>query len=263
MRVVDFFSGIGGLSLGLERVGFQTVAFSEVDPYACAVLKKHWPDVPNLGDITTLQPGTIPEADLWCGGFPCQPFSVAGARRGSEDRRHLWPSFARLIGQVRPRWLFLENVPGLLSVDAGRVFGGLLRDLASCGYVVEWDCLPASAFGAPHRRDRLWIVAYSNSRRQQERSKQDRTEKEPKLETSRRDDPCGCGQDGRPWDAEPAVGRVVDELPRRVDRLRCLGNAVVPAIPQWIGSRIRDVETMAEVYGCKERYTRKLEPRQN
>jgi len=284
MRVCDFFSGIGGFSLGLERVGFKTVAFSEIDPYACAVLRKHWPDVPNLGDIRTLEPGTIPDADLWCDGFPCQPFSSAGARRGTTDRRHLWPKWFRLICGSKPRWLLLENVPTILSVERGAMFGELLRGLASSGYDVEWDCLPASAFGAKHRRERIWIVATrrgnlpdaerdSNSQSQQgtiaspgehgeaeEEAGRWRISSKPIGESDRAGDVCdsnglrelqpkGSLRDewGRTcntgwWDVEPDVGRVAHGVPSRVDRLRCLGNAIVPQIASWIGERILEVE---------------------
>src|SRR4029450_13011646 len=120
-----------------------------------------------LGDGARLSDGTqrdgpayLEPVDVICGGFPCQPHSLAGRRAGANDERDLWPHFARLIRELEPRWVVAENVPGLLSSDAGRFFGTVLGDLAACGYDAEWDCLPASAFGAPHRRDRVWIVAY-------------------------------------------------------------------------------------------------------
>ena len=243
MRVVDFFSGIGGFSLGLERVGFKTVAFSEIDPYACAVLRKHWPDVPNLGDITKLSAGDVPDADLWCGGFPCQPFSVAGLQRGSSDERNLWPDWFRLIREVKPRWLFMENVPALLSIERGTVFGGLLRDLASCGYDAEWDCLPASSFGSHFFGDRVWIVASCSTSYLSGRSGRGEIEKEVPS----------CGEVWNEFErllqheiqfSVPAgkVGRVSDGVSKRVDRLRCLGNAIFPKISSWIGERIMQIE---------------------
>ena len=159
---LDLFSGIGGFSLAAERCGFRTIGFSEIDPYASAVLKKHWPDVPNYGDIRNIPceelRGTIA---LLTGGFPCQPFSVAGSKRGDRDERHLWPLLAEIIGKVRPRFCLLENVSGLLSISNGRVFGAILGDLASLGYDALWNCVPASAVGANHQRDRVWIVAYN------------------------------------------------------------------------------------------------------
>ena len=123
MRAIDWFSGIGGFRLGLEPLGVEFVAHSEVDDYAEKVYRRHWPDCPNLGDIREVEPASIPAADMWVGGFPCQPFSVAGKREGEHDERDLWPLWSALVGAVRPRILFAENVPGLLSGDGGRWFG--------------------------------------------------------------------------------------------------------------------------------------------
>src|SRR4030095_13040211 len=109
--------------------------------------------------------------DVICGGFPCQPHSLAGRRGGATDDRDLWPHFARLIRECDPRWVVAENVPGLLSSDAGRFFGTILGDQAACGYDAEWDCLPAAAFGAPHRRDRVWLVAYAKCRELRDESR--------------------------------------------------------------------------------------------
>ena len=245
MRVVDFFSGIGGFSLGLERVGFKTVAFSEVDPYACAVLKKHWPDVPNLGDITKLSAGDVPEADLWCGGFPCQPFSVAGLQRGSKDERNLWPDWFRLIRLVQPRVILMENVPAVLSIERGAVFGGLLRDLASCWYSVEWDCLPASAFGARHHRDRLFIVAHSECQGRERpftnnsllESKGEAHAK-PLYETPGEWMFMGSGLS--PIRVPHGISVGVER-----ERIRLCGNAVVPEVVSWIGQRIKEAEEQA------------------
>ena len=155
MRVLDLFSGIGGFSLGLERAGFQTIAFCEIEPFACGVLAKHWPDVPCHGDITAREfvPG---EADIICGGFPCQDISTAGNGAGlAGERSGLWRELLRAIRVVRPKFAVVENVAALLSRGMGTVLG----DLAEIGYDAEWHCIPASAVGAPHRRDRVWIVA--------------------------------------------------------------------------------------------------------
>jgi DNA (cytosine-5)-methyltransferase 1 len=162
MRLLDLFSGIGGFSLGLERAGFRTVAFCEIEPYPRAVLAKHWPGVPIYDDIRTLSADTLRRdgiaVDAICGGFPCQDLSFAGKRAGIEGARSgLWSEYARLIGEIRPRVAIMENVPGLLSAGHGRVLG----DLAALGYDAVWDCIPASALGAPHRRDRVWIAAYA------------------------------------------------------------------------------------------------------
>jgi len=165
MRVLDLFSGIGGFSLGLERTGgFSTLAFCEKDPYCQRVLAKHWPGVPIHDDITELDGRQFRGAvDVVCGGFPCQDLSLAGAQAGIDGSRSgLWAELARIIGEVRPRYAIVENVPALLSGDRGRWFGRVLGDLAALGFDAEWHCIPASALGAPHRRDRVWVIAYPN-----------------------------------------------------------------------------------------------------
>lgn len=161
LRVLDLFSGIGGFSLGLERAGMKTVAFCEIDPYCRAVLRKHWPDVPCYDDIRSLTAGRLAAdgiaVDVICGGFPCQDISCAGAGAGIEgERSGLWREYSRLIGELRPRFVIVENVSALL----GRGMGAVLGDLAALGFDAEWHCIPASAVGAPHRRDRVWIVGY-------------------------------------------------------------------------------------------------------
>ena len=152
----SLFTGIGGIDLGLDRAGWECRWQVESNPHAAAVLAQHWPHVARHGDIRAVR--ELPVVDLVCGGFPCQPTSVAGNRRGSADERWLWPEFARILGLVRPTWALLENPPGLLSF---REFGDVLGDLASLGFDAEWDSFPAAAFGAPHIRDRVFVVAYS------------------------------------------------------------------------------------------------------
>jgi len=162
LTVLDLFSGIGGFSLGLERTGgFRTVAFCEIDPFCRLVLAQHWPGVPIHDDARTLTADHLPAIpDVIVGGFPCQDISVAGKGAGlAGERSGLWREYARLIGEIRPRYVLVENVAALL----GRGLGDVLGDLAALGYDAEWHCIPASAVGAPHRRDRVWIVAYSNS----------------------------------------------------------------------------------------------------
>jgi DNA (cytosine-5)-methyltransferase 1 len=194
MRLLDLFSGIGGFSLGLERAGFRTVAFCEIEPYPRAVLAKHWPGVPIYEDVRTLSADTLRRDGVWpidviAGGFPCQDLSYAGKRAGIEgERSGLWSEFARLIGEVRPRFAIMENVPGLLSAGHGRVLG----DLAALGYDAVWDCVPASAVGAPHRRDRVWIVAYAPSERRGEAGR-DRPDEPAPWTSGRSEDVADAG----------------------------------------------------------------------
>jgi DNA (cytosine-5)-methyltransferase 1 len=250
LNVLDLFSGIGGFSLGLERAGMRTVAFCEIEPFCRAVLKKHWPDVPVFGDIRELTAEALADAigvwelqsegresdergrigycgiDVICGGFPCQDISIAGKGAGIEgERSGLWSEYARIIGEVRPRYVIVENVAALLHRGIERVLG----DLATLGYDAEWHCIPACAVGAPHRRDRIWIVA------------------DPKQQRLERRAGCGLSRSwgasielacGNWWFSEPDVGRVAHGVPARVDRLRSLGNAVVPQIPEIIGRAI-------------------------
>lgn len=158
MRVLDLFSGIGGFSLGLERAGMETVAFCEISPVCRHLLAHHWPDVPRFDDVTTLTGEQVGPVDVICGGFPCQDISFAGKGAGlAGERSGLWREYARLVRELRPAFVIVENVAALL----GRGLGDVLGDLAALGYDAWWDCIPAAAVGAPHRRDRLWIVAYA------------------------------------------------------------------------------------------------------
>jgi len=223
VRVVDFFSGIGWFSLGLERVGFKTVAFSEVASFPCGVLKKMWPNVPNLGDITTVSPRDIPDADLWCGGFPCQPFSTAA--RGRNRAVPLWSYWFRLISVRQPRWVVVENVPGIKRFS-DTIFG----DLERTGYSAVAFDIPACVFGSPTLGYRRWFVAKTNSHG---KSRESLNEKMAKL--------CEIPE-AFSWPDPPTDIRVDDGIPNRLDRLRCLGNAIVPQIASWIGQRIKEVE---------------------
>ena len=238
MRVLDLFSGIGGFSLGLERAGMQTVAFCEIEPYPRAVLRKHWPNVPCYDDIRTLTADRLRAdgivSDVICGGFPCQDISVAGGGAGiNEDTRSgLWSEYARLVGEIRPKFIIVENVSALL----GRGLDRVLRDLAQIGYDAEWHCIPASALGAPHRRDRIWIVAYPGST-----GLEGQWNVSGRIEQELRD---AC--DNRGWLPEPNVGRVANGVPSRSHRLKCLGNAVVPQIPEIIGRAIMSVHNQGE-----------------
>lgn len=155
---LDLFSGIGGFTLAAEWAGFETVGFSEIEPYAIKVLGKHWPHIPNHGDIKNVSKKTIPQKiDLLTGGFPCQPFSDAGKRRGKEDERHLWPEMFRVISEIRPTWIVGENVTGIIRL----ALEGVLTDLEGEGYAVQAFNIPACAVDAPHQRQRIWIVAHA------------------------------------------------------------------------------------------------------
>ena len=166
MRHASFFSGVGGLDLGFEISGIETVSVSEIDPYANAVLAERFPDAPNLGSITEVEANDIPEADIWSGGFPCQDLSVAGKRAGFAGKRSsLAFTFLDLVEQRRPRWLVLENVPGLFSSNKGADFGRLLNEMEQLGYGVSWRTLDARYFGVAQRRRRVFLVASLESDR--------------------------------------------------------------------------------------------------
>lgn len=225
MIVGDLFSGIGGFSLAAEWMGWRTAWFSEIDPFASRILSHHWPDVPNLGDITAIDFTTVEPVDVLTAGFPCQPHSLAGKRQGSNDKRDLFDEIIRAAGVLRPQYIVLENVPGLFTSDAGRFFGRVLGAVASLGYDAEWRVLSAADVGAPHRRERVWIVAHANITGL-EGSGEERSYTE-RCVASGHAGPSRVGARGQ-WEVEPNVGRVVNGLPSRMDRLRCLGNAIVP-----------------------------------
>jgi len=288
VRVLDLFSGIGGFSLGLERAGFRTVAFCEIDPYCRAVLARHWPGVPIHEDICGLTAEVLADStsaglqtertasaqqsenadfrgiDLICGGFPCQDISFAGKGAGLAGARSgRWREYHRLIRELRPRYVIVENVSALL----GRGLGEVLGDLAALGYDAEWHCIPASYVGAPHRRDRVWVVSYPNgdskpalalndevagsetpvayagytygpSRRAElQRGCAPSTDREASRFAGR-----SCDSSREWWLSEPNVGRVAHGVPARVDRLRALGNAVVPQVVEIIGRAIMRAE---------------------
>jgi DNA (cytosine-5)-methyltransferase 1 len=288
LKVLDLFSGIGGFSLGLERTGgFETVAFCEIDPFCRQVLAKHWPEVPVHDDVQTVSADWLAEMGAWpdviCGGFPCQDLSYAGKGAGlAGERSGLWREYARLIGEIRPRYVLVENVAALL----GRGLGDVLGDLAALGYDAEWRIISAADVGAPHLRERVWIMAYPASVFRD--GSNDYTgccgEGPGTSEAISKPGDGGCNQDlanpdsqglegriiailheragqrvagargpsastptyGRDGDAnwwlvEPDVGRVAHGISSRVDRLKALGNAVVPQIPELIGRAILEV----------------------
>jgi len=286
MTFGSLFAGIGGFDLGLERAGMTCKWQVEIDDYANRVLAKHWPDVPRHGDVRTFP--TVDRdwsVDVICGGFPCQDISVAGKGAGLAGARSgLWYEFARIIGELRPRYVIVENVSALLA----RGMDAVLGTLSTLGYDSEWHVIPASAVGAPHRRDRVWIVAYADGRRlrrlradarngreipqkgQQRIIRGGRGGKDVADATDERN--CGKNDDGKRaragqenwlplelrggggdkgkrcdgcswWSVEPDVGRVAHGVPARVDRLRGLGNAVVPQVVEVIGRAIIEAES--------------------
>ena len=331
LRHLDLFSGIGGFSLGLERTGgFETVGFCDNDKKTHLVLKKHWPNVPIYDDVSTLKGSDLGTIDIITGGFPCQDLSVAGKGAGLAGARSgLWFELHRLIKETKPKWVIAENVAVLRSRGLDQV----LRSLDEIGYDAEWHCIPASAVGAPHRRDRIWIVAYSNGcleanggkctdfkrkgdgggveqggsgqddrqgcfRGSRGCSKDDvayshnsgsgasersshkdgqKVEQEWKIEPFFGSSGCGedvanttsLGSSGQRefeqpkhptqivsretikpehgsvsdfWKTEPQLGRVADGIPNRLDRLKQLGNSLVPQIPEMIGYAILERE---------------------
>lgn len=266
LNVGSLFAGIGGFDLGLERAGFEIAWQVEIDPYCQRVLAKHWPHVQRYGDIQSVDWGTVEPVDVLCGGFPCQDISFAGKGAGlAGERSGLWFEYAKAIEALTPRYVIIENVAALRSRGLDQVLGSL----AALGYDAEWHCIPASAVGAPHRRDRVWIVAYANGSNLQAgcqrqwgicaqeagcgTANQYRFGRKALADTSsRRAEPSGaqCDErgfqdqtvrglgDSHDWTIEPAVGRVAHGIPRRVDRLRGLGNAIVPQIAEMIGAWI-------------------------
>lgn len=242
MKVLDLFSGIGGFSLGLERAGMETVAFCEFDEHARAVLKKHWPNVPIYNDVRELDGKQFRgSVDVVCGGFPCQDVSVAGKGAGfSGERSSLYREMLRVVSECMPRYAIFENVTGLLSGDSGRWFARFLYDLAEIGYDAEWHCISASFIGALHHRDRVWVIAYYGKKRGKGRVSES-------LSWVR---PFSWCQDVRRFEDLPDRCDLYpsklcgsgDGVPKRVDRLARLGNAVVPAIPEAIGRAIMKTE---------------------
>lgn len=296
LTVLDLFSGIGGFSLGLQRTGgFETIAFCEIDPFCRKVLAKHWPGVPCFEDITKLDKeelNSLGRIDVICGGFPCQPVSCAGKRKGKEDTRWLWPEFCRVVRCVRPEWVLIENVPGLLSADSGRLFAGILRDLSESGYDAEWNIVSAASVGAPHLRKRVFVVAHTMQQRTDGRQENStllgngRTQSIIRSKLQGKSAPFDVGRDGESqrndgkedvanpeiprfeitkrasgpksgfprsergrifrreptgtWPIESGFCRMVDGIPNGVDRLRALGNAIVPQCAQFVGRCLLD-----------------------
>ena len=239
MNVLSLFAGIGGLDLGLERAGMTVVGQVELDPFCRRVLERHWPDVPRHDDVRTAVAWWVrrgaPAVDVVCGGFPCQPFSTAGLRRGTADERWGWPWMCDVVRAVRPQYVVVENVAALLADR--NAFGWLLADLADLGFDAEWSVLSACAVGAPHARERLFLVAYTN--------RSDGTARlGPFADGTASLQPAGhvAGSwrdrvDGA-VEAARSDDRETHGLPRQM--VRALGNAVVPQVAEHIGRMVME-----------------------
>ena len=285
MTHVSLFTGVGGADLAAEWAGFETVLQVEREPFALEVLEKHWPDVPRITDVREVHDDERwTEPTVISGGFPCQPFSAAGKRRGADDDRYLWPELLRIVEELQPRWVIGENVSGLLSIRDGMEIDDMLASLEAANYEPWVLHYPAAGVGAPHKRDRVFIVAHRNSRGRLGKQSVHRTGSSKasferlcsdvantnglRMERERPEQQTagisGKGEDvanadytrpqggqeagniggerpwgdeqsqrcahsiGATWESEPAVDRVANGIPRRVDRLKALGNAIVP-----------------------------------
>lgn len=245
LRVLDLFSGIGGFSLGLERAGgFETVAFCEIEPYPRAVLAKHWPNVPCYDDVRTLTADALLRdgiaVDVICGGFPCQDLSRAGLGAGiAGERSGLWGEFARLIGEIRPRFAILENVAALLDDGMGTVLG----DLAAIGYDAEWSTVSACALGAPHMRQRVFAVAYPNGQHGREGLRHPAPRAQRSVQEIYDLEGARARQRARLEDPSALYGGA-NGVPFGMERNRAIGNSIYPEVPTVIGRAIMQAEGM-------------------
>jgi DNA (cytosine-5)-methyltransferase 1 len=241
LKVLDLFSGIGGFALGFHMADpkFETVGFVERDEYCQKILALRFPDVPIYNDIKTFDSAQFIGTDIVCGGFPCQPWSQAGRQKGAKDDRDLWPEMLRIIEAVRPRFVVGENVRGFVNEPLG--LKRSVSDLESVGYESQAFIIPALSVDAKHRRDRCWIISVANTsitRPQRRVSGRKDTERKDQSRYS------GCGGTGnrqsepRWWPVEPNIQRISHGVPNRVDRLKCIGNSIVPAIAMHIGRAI-------------------------
>jgi DNA (cytosine-5)-methyltransferase 1 len=271
MRHLDLFSGIGGFALAASWVWgeeHEIAGFCEIDPYCRKVLKKHWPDAPVYPDIKELKGEIFNAIELITGGFPCQPFSCAGKQRGAEDDRYLWPEMFRIIREIQPRWIIIENNPPIINMELDNI----LSDLEVEGYAWEPFIIPACAVDAPHKRMRVWILAnnhkidgnisgfHKGEISQQpetgiqintiangqseglQNGRQTGIEKSQGKKNGEMAQPgserCNCAR----WPIEPGVGRVANGIPSRVDRIKGLGNAIVPQVAAVLMRAIKQID---------------------
>ena len=248
MNHLDLFSGIGGFALAASWVwgkDHKIVSFCETNKYCTKILNKHWPQTPVFPDIKRFSHESIKfvQIDLLTGGFPCQPASHVGNRKGTEDDRWLWPEMLRLVREIKPKWIIAENVRGLCSLEQGMVFKSVLSDLEDIGYEVQPFIIPAASIGAFHKRERLWIVAHSNS---EGLCRGKATKDSPKSRQKRFEQPerlLECCS--RVAISAGKFGRKSDGVSRRVDRLRALGNAIVPQCVMPIMEAIKSVDLVS------------------
>ena len=245
MKILDTFAGIGGFSYAAEKLigGFETTQFIEIDPFCQKVLKKHWPHVPIHDDITTFT-AKSGEFDIITGGFPCQDISVAGLQKGitKETRSGLFYELIRVIRLVRPKFVVLENVAAILN----RGLDIVLRELYEAGYDAEWAVISASSLGASHRRSRWWLVAYPDSKRLQGlRRKYELQESSKEKTFTWRNSGITLNPNWKGYESKPTLCRGDDGLSNRVDRLKALGNSVVPQVAAIPLQRVKDLYATA------------------
>lgn len=245
LTVLDLFSGIGGFSYAAEKLvgGFKTTQFVECDPYCQRVLQKHWPAVALHSDVRTFtaEPRMF---DVITAGFPCQDLSQAGRQRGlSAERSGLFYEVLRLAREIRPRFVLFENVGNLLSHQGGESFQEVLFQIAKAGFDAEWAVIPASDVGACHQRKRIWILAYTNNQGLQGRKSVLMPEHTQQWVTGTRDSQL-LSPDWRTYASEPALRRGDDGLSGRVDRLKGLGNSIVPQVAAIPLQRIKDLSSV-------------------
>lgn len=240
LRVIDTFSGIGGFTLAGEQLGgFKTICFVEREPFCQKILCKHWSHIPIYDDITTFEP-EMGSADVICGGFPCQDISLAGKQAGIRQgtRSGLFYQLLRIVCLVRPRFVVLENVAGILSNGIDVVLG----ELFEAGFDAEWACIPASAVGACHQRDRWWCVAYPNNTGSQGlRGELEFQQSRRQVQVAWRHQPRMPESNWRRFVSKPVLRRGDDGISGRVDRLKSLGNAVVPQVAQIPLARVLEL----------------------
>lgn len=235
----SLFSGIGGCDLAATWAGWENIFQVEIDPWCQRILQKHFPDAKRFSDIREFDGSAWRgSVDVISGGFPCQPYSSAGKRLGKEDERHLWPEMLRVIREAAPRWIVGENVRGLVSWSGGLVFEEVCADLEASGYEVQPFVLPAASVGAPHQRQRVWFVAYAERIGQQGQGRAVNAFGSAKSAKRQAD---WTYNDVR-WPTQPPVCGTNDGLSDRMDRIRGLGNAVVPQVVYRIFDTINKFE---------------------